>query len=79
MNTQAKPARLRCLCPAIFVLTALVLLALWWAFRPEKLFLNHKVNEPPPALLITPLPFHGIQIQCVSWQPFNAVQKGSRS
>jgi Electron transfer DM13 len=26
----------------------LVLLALWWAFRPEKLWINEKVNEPAP-------------------------------
>jgi hypothetical protein len=25
-----------------------VLLALWWAFRPEKLWINQKVNEAPP-------------------------------
>jgi hypothetical protein len=27
------------------------LLGLWWAFRPEKLFINQKVNEAPPASL----------------------------
>jgi hypothetical protein len=21
----------------------------WWAFRPEKLFINHRVNEPAPS------------------------------
>jgi len=26
----------------------LVLIALWWAFRPEKLWVNQKVNEPAP-------------------------------
>jgi Electron transfer DM13 len=26
-----------------------VLAALWWAFRPEKLWVNVKVNEPAPA------------------------------
>ena len=26
-----------------------VLVALWWAFRPEKLWVNVKVNEPAPA------------------------------
>jgi hypothetical protein len=30
-------------------LTVLVLLGLWYAFRPEKLFVNKKVGEPPPA------------------------------
>ena len=25
-----------------------VLLALWWAFRPEKLWINQSVSEPPP-------------------------------
>ena len=25
-----------------------VLVALWWAFRPEKLWINEKVNEPAP-------------------------------
>ena len=25
-----------------------VLVALWWAFRPEKLWINAKVNEPAP-------------------------------
>jgi hypothetical protein len=27
------------------------LLGLWWAFRPEKLFINQKVNEAAPASL----------------------------
>lgn len=26
-----------------------VLVAVWWAFRPEKLWVNVKVNEPAPA------------------------------
>ena len=26
----------------------LVLVALWWAFRPEKLWINEKVNEAAP-------------------------------
>ena len=30
-------------------LTVLVLLGLWYAFRPEKLFVNKKVGEPPPS------------------------------
>ena len=25
-----------------------VVIALWWAFRPEKLWINQKVNEPAP-------------------------------
>jgi hypothetical protein len=25
-----------------------VLVAMWWAFRPEKLWVNEKVNEPAP-------------------------------
>ena len=42
------------------VLSALALVAalgLWYAFRPEKLFVNQKVNEPAPATLgqLTPL------------------------
>jgi len=33
----------------IFVIVALpILVALWWAFRPEKLWINEKVNEPAP-------------------------------
>jgi hypothetical protein len=28
-----------------------VLLGAWWAFRPEKLFINQKVNEAAPAAL----------------------------
>jgi len=28
-----------------------VLVATWWAFRPEKLFINQKVNEAAPAAL----------------------------
>jgi hypothetical protein len=32
-------------------LTVLVLWGLWYAFRPEKLFVNKKVAEPPPASL----------------------------
>jgi electron transfer DM13 len=28
-----------------------VLAGAWWAFRPEKLFINKKVNEAPPAAL----------------------------
>jgi hypothetical protein len=38
-------------------LTILVLLGLWYAFRPEKLFVNKKVDEATPAALarLTPL------------------------
>lgn len=25
-----------------------ILVAAWWAFRPEKLWINHKVNDPAP-------------------------------
>jgi Electron transfer DM13 len=32
----------------LVVVTFLVLIALWWAFRPEKLWVNQKVNEPAP-------------------------------
>src|SRR6266571_7576787 len=28
-----------------------VLVGAWWAFRPEKLFINQKVNEAAPASL----------------------------
>lgn len=30
-----------------------LLAAAWWAFRPEKLFINQKVNEAAPAALST--------------------------
>jgi hypothetical protein len=36
----------------ILILAAIVLLALWYAFRPEKLIINKKVDEPPPAFLV---------------------------
>lgn len=36
----------------IVILAAVVLLALWYAFRPEKLILNKKVDEPPPAFVM---------------------------
>jgi hypothetical protein len=32
----------------VAVIGAAVLVAAWWAFRPEKLWLNVKVNEPAP-------------------------------
>jgi hypothetical protein len=34
---------------AFGVVGILVLVGLWYAFRPEKLFINKKVNEAPPA------------------------------
>lgn len=39
-----------------WILTLIGLLALggtWWAFRPEKLFINQRVNEAAPAALST--------------------------
>ena len=30
-----------------------VLVAAWWAFRPEKLWINEKVNEPAPFISTT--------------------------
>jgi len=33
------------------VVAAIVLAALWYLFRPEKLFINQRVNEPPPPAL----------------------------
>ena len=36
----------------ILILAAIVLLALWYAFRPEKLIINKKVDEPPPAFIM---------------------------
>jgi len=38
-------------------LALIVLVGLWYAFRPEKLFVNKRVAEPPPAALgqLTPL------------------------
>jgi hypothetical protein len=36
----------------ILILTGVpVLVGAWWAFRPEKLFINEKVNEAAPAAL----------------------------
>jgi Electron transfer DM13 len=39
------------------VLALVVAFGLWYAFRPEKLFVNKKVNEPAPVTLgqLTPL------------------------
>lgn len=38
-------------------LALIILFGLWYAFRPEKLFINKRVNEPAPAALaqLTPL------------------------
>jgi hypothetical protein len=36
----------------LMIVAALVLVALWYAFRPEKLFINKKVDEPPPAMIM---------------------------
>lgn len=33
---------------ALAAIGVLVLVAAWWAFRPEKLWINVKVNEPAP-------------------------------
>ena len=32
----------------LFAIGLPVLVGLWWAFRPEKLWINEKVNEPAP-------------------------------
>jgi hypothetical protein len=34
----------------LYGLAVIVLLGLWYAFRPEKLFVNKRVAEPPPAM-----------------------------
>ena len=39
----------------ILIVAVLVLVALWYAFRPEKLFINHKVDEPPPTSMLCPV------------------------
>ena len=31
------------------IVAVIVLVGIWYAFRPEKLFVNQKVNEPAPA------------------------------
>ncbi len=36
---------------ALVVIGIPVLVGAWWAFRPEKLFINQKVNEAAPAAL----------------------------
>jgi hypothetical protein len=42
--TNATPKRI-----IVGAVGVLILAGLWFAFRPEKLFLNKKVNEAPPA------------------------------
>ncbi|PYU70609.1 MAG: hypothetical protein DMG49_10995 [Acidobacteria bacterium] len=50
MNTKTGPWLLRN--KWILILIGIPVLAgAWWAFRPEKLFYNHKVNEAAPAAL----------------------------
>jgi hypothetical protein len=39
-------------------LALIVLLGLWYAFRPERLFVNKKVDEPPPATLTSMMPLY---------------------
>src|SRR5216683_7552386 len=36
---------------ALILIGIPVLVGAWWAFRPEKLFINQKVNEAAPAAL----------------------------
>jgi hypothetical protein len=36
------------------VLGLAVLLVLWYLFRPERLFINKTVNEPPPHSSLSP-------------------------
>lgn len=36
---------------AVGIVALAFLTSLWWAFRPEKLFINHKVNEASPFLV----------------------------
>jgi Electron transfer DM13 len=47
MTTQRGTSRLRRKWIPL-TLGLLVLVALWWAFRPEKLWINETVNEPAP-------------------------------
>jgi hypothetical protein len=39
---------------ALLVLVALLLL--WYLFRPERLWINKTVHEPPPHSVLTPAP-----------------------
>jgi hypothetical protein len=36
------------------VLGLAILVVLWYLFRPERLFINKTVNEPPPSSELTP-------------------------
>src|SRR5262249_13948438 len=47
MTTQTNSRRGQAL-KVLIALSLPVLVLLWWAFRPEKLFVNQKVNEPAP-------------------------------
>src|SRR5437879_13496531 len=47
-NTGSRVSRKKGILAAIGIP---VLVAAWWAFRPEKLFINQKVNEAAPAAL----------------------------
>ena len=47
MNTQTNTGRTRTL-KFLALLSLPVLVLLWWAFRPEKLFVNERVNEKAP-------------------------------
>ena len=38
------------------LLGLLVLLLLWFLFRPERLWINKRVNEPPPHSALNPAP-----------------------
>lgn len=48
MNTHVKSRFLRL---RTLLFAAPLLIALWWAFRPEKLFLNEAVSEGAPAAI----------------------------
>jgi hypothetical protein len=47
-NASAQVSRRKWILAAIGIP---ILVAVWWAFRPEKLFINQKVNEAAPAAL----------------------------
>jgi hypothetical protein len=39
----------------LVVMALAVLLLLWYLFRPERLFINRTINEPPPqSMLLRP-------------------------
>jgi hypothetical protein len=41
-----------------------ILIAAWWAFRPEKLWINQKVNEPAPfASTLDPQPVYSGRLE----------------